>query len=388
MPETRTLFPAFFTNACYLSFKKTDIVSKIIRLLLITCILWGGRPFLFAQETASWTYTDARQLTLVGKIFPGGPFYHRLDTTSYPMIPRNVKFLATQSAGLAVSFITNSSKISAKWCSGRRAPSDNMTGIAFEGMDLYIQRDGRWQYAGVARPKTHDCSEGVIVENMTPVEKTCLLFLPTYDETVSLEIGTENGATITAGSPPFKKNIVVYGSSIVQGASASRPGLAYPARLSRETGYHFINLGFSGNGKMEPEVADMIAPLPADAFILDCVPNPSPEEVLARTANLIRTIRKFHPKAPIIAIQSVAREKGNFDQKIAARVARKNQYFRQEIEKLQQSDSHLYLIPADGLLGDDQEGTTDGIHPNDLGFDRMLEKIRPIVLSILARHGI
>lgn len=363
-------------------------MAKFISFQLIAGLLFGSIPVLQAQQQYKVTFTDARKLTLIGKAKHSGSFYHRLDTGAYPAIPRNVKSLATQSAGLAISFKTNSSRILAKWCTSPRASADNMTGIAYEGMDLYIQRNGRWQYAGVARPRSHDCSESVIVEEMAPGDKTCLLFLPTYDETISLEIGVDSGATMVPGANPFKKNILIYGSSIVQGASAGRPGLTYPARLSRETGYNFINLGFSGSGKMEPAVADMLASLSMDAIILDCVPNPSPEEVLARTANLVNTIRKFHPKVPIIAIQSVAREKGNFDTKVAARVALKDRYFRQEIEKLQLHDKRLYLISAEGLLGDDQEGTMDGIHPNDLGFDRMLQKIRPIILKILNRYQI
>lgn len=363
------------------SLKSQVAVSIVFSILAITNIV-------SAQTKSQMTFIDARELTLIGKIHQGGPFFHRLDTAAYQGVPRTVKFLATRSAGLAVIFKTNSVKISAKWCTGPNATADNMTAIAYEGLDLYIKRDGRWQYAGVARPQSHDCSEAVIVENMAPGEKTCLLFLPTYDETVSLQLGVDAGANIIPADNPFKKRIVIYGSSIVQGASASRPGLAYPARLSRETGYNFINLGFSGNAKMEAAVANMIATLTADAFILDCVPNPSPEEVLSRTADFVRIIRNFHPNTPIIAMQSVAQEKGNFDTKVAERVNLKNEYFKSEIEKLQQHDKNLYLISAQGLLGDDQEGTTDGIHPNDLGFDRMLKKIRPVILKILRRYKI
>lgn len=342
----------------------------------------------FGQEVSNPVFTDARKLTLLGKVDHNGAFYHRLDTAAITDLPKAVKVLATKSAGLALSFQTNSSKISAKWCTGSGGPTDNMTAIAFEGMDLYIKRNDRWQYAGVARPKFHDCNTVEIVANMAQGDKTCLLFLPTYDETVSLQIGIDSGATIRPANNPFRKNIVIYGSSIVQGASASRPGLAYPARLSRETGLNFINLGFSGNAKMEATVANLISNLPMDALILDCVPNPSPEEVLARTANFVTTIRKKHPKMPIIAIQSVAREMGNFNTQVAARVLLKDKYFETEIKKLQEQDKNLYLIYADGLLGDDQEGTTDGIHPNDLGFDRMLQKIRPAILKILRRYGI
>lgn len=333
-------------------------------------------------------YTNASELNIIGKIQHKGKIFHRLDTAEFSLLPENVKKLATQSAGLAISFRTNSSRILAKWCTSPSATASNMTGIAFEGMDLYILKDKRWQFAGVARPDSPNCTSGLIVENLPSGFKDCLLFLPTYDETTSLEIGVDFKAQIRSLKNPFHANILIYGSSIVQGASASRPGLAYPARLSRNTGYQFINFGFSGNGKMEPEVAKMIAAMPADAFILDCVPNPSPKEILERTKNLILTIRKKYPLAPIIAIQSVAREKGNFDMKIAAKIKLKEEYFAQEIRSLQLHDSALFLIDAKGLLGDDQEGTADGIHPNDLGFDRMIQQLQPQILAILNQYGI
>ena len=351
---------------------------------LLICV--GGRSFAGPADTL--VYTDAQQLTLIGKPFEGGPFYHRLDTATFPAMPPAVKRLLTHSAGLAISFKTNSTKIAAKWCTSSRKPGNNMTAIAFEGLDLYIKRDGRWQYAGVARPATNECNEYTVVQDMEPGDKECLLYLPLYDETTSVQIGVEAGANISARPNPFSKNILVYGSSIVHGASASRPGLAYPARLSRETGYHFLNFGVSGNAKMELEVAKVIAQMDMDAFILDCVPNSSPEQVSARTADLVKTIRARHPGVPIIAIQSIVREGGNFNQSIAKRVAAQNANFKYEIDQLQQEVDDLYLITADDLLGDDHEATTDGTHPNDLGFDRMLQKIRPAVLKVLKGYGI
>lgn len=361
---------------------------RAIRYLLACWVLIGAVTSSFSETVDTLHYTDARQLTLIGKPLPDGPFFHRVDTAGFPEIPATVKRLLTHSAGLAVSFRTNSTKIAARWCTSPGKPGNNMTAIAFEGLDLYIKRDGQWQYAGVARPTTNECNEYTLVANMEAGDKECLMYLPLYDETISLQIGVEADADISAKANPFKKNILIYGSSIVHGASASRPGLAYPARLSRETGYHFLNLGVSGNAKMEPEVADMIAHMNMDAFILDCVPNSSPAQVTERTANLVKTIRAKHPNVPIIAVQSIVREGGNFDRSIAERVAAQNANFKQEIDQLQQDVDNLYLITADGLLGDDHEGTTDGTHPNDLGFDRMLQKIRPAVLKILKQHGI
>ncbi len=366
-----------------------DHSMKIYKFYTFVALMMFGRSYSGkAQDLTKMVYTDAQRLTMVGKAEESRIFFHRLDTSAHKDIPNIMRMLATRSAGLAISFTTNSTTVSAKWCTSKQATADNMTGIAFEGMDLYIKRSGRWQFAGVARHVSHECSESVMVENMEAGQKECLLFLPTYDETLSLSIGVDKGAIIEGGDQPFKKRVLVYGSSIVQGASASRPGLAYPARLSRETGYNFINSGFSGNAKMEAQVADMLAAMPMDAIILDCVPNPSPEEVLARTNYLVSTIRRSHPTIPIICIGSVAREKGNFDTVVAAKVALKDRYFEQKIKNLQKQDKDLYLISADGLLGKDQEGTTDGIHPNDLGFDRMLQKIRPRIIKILKRYGI
>ena len=346
---------------------------------------------MMAQAASAQTklrYTDATSLALLGKAWTGKPFFHRLDTAKYPALPSNVKKLLTYSAGLVISFKTNSTQIAAKWCTSSRKPGNNMTAIAFEGLDLYIMREGQWQHAGVARPATHECNEYPLVQNMEPGEKECLLYLPLYDETTSLQIGVEKGADLVSNPNPFKKRILVYGSSIVHGASASRPGLAYPARLSRQTGYHFLNFGLSGSAKMEAEVATLIAAMDMDAFILDCFPNSSPDQVTDRTAILVKTIRAKHPGVPIIAIQSIVRESGNFNQSVAGRVAAQNANFEREISQLQKADKDLYLITADGLLGDDHEGTTDGTHPNDLGFDRMLQKIRPAVLEILDKYGI
>ncbi|OKL40538.1 hydrolase [Pontibacter flavimaris] len=333
-------------------------------------------------------YTSATELTLVGKIQATQQVYHRIDTTDYPDMPPAVKRLLTNSAGLAIAFKTNSTTVSAKWCTSPRTASANMTAIVYEGLDLYIKKDGRWQFAGVGMPNG-DCSEYTLVRNMGEGEKECLLYLPLYDETTSLEIGVAEGATLQPLPDPFRKRILMYGSSILQGASASRPGIAYPARLSRDTGLNFLNLGLSGSAKMEKPVADMIASISADAFVLDCVPNSSPQEIKERTAYLVNTIRQHHPKAPILVIPSTVREHGAFDQVVGARVKAQNEQIEEEVNKLLRSGvKDLYLLSYRQQLGTDHEGTVDGTHPNDLGFDRMLQQLRPQFKAILRKYNI
>lgn len=359
-----------------------------LSLILSFLVVAASGSYLWSQSNDnSIVYTDAKELTLIGKAVSTPHHYHRIDTLRYGDMPAAVKRLFTNSSGLALVFKTNSNEISARWTTANPNTGNNITAIAHKGLDLYIKRDGEWVFAGVGRP-TSNSTTAHIVRNMEDGEKECLLYLPLYDEVTNLEIGVSADSFIKPSENPFYKKVLIYGSSITQGASASRPGMAYPARLSRALGIHFINLGVSGNGKMHAPVADMLAEIKADAYILDCAANPSPDEITERTEYLVKTIRNSHPNAPIIMIQTVVRESGNFDTKIKARVAGQVANFKKEYEKLKASGvKDLYFIDGD-LLGTDHEGTTDGVHPNDLGFDRMLDVIEPDVAEILERYGI
>ena len=336
-----------------------------------------------AQQKKNFTYTSAQDLLLVGKATTEGEYFHRVDTAKYHSMPPRVKKLFTNSAGLAISFTTNSPVIKAKWTVPDNPQLPNLTRVAQKGLDLYIKRDGKWQFAGVGMPGGVT-TERVLVENMGTEEKEGFLYLPLYDELKSLEIGVPSDSYIRKGQNPFKEKIVVYGSSILQGASASRPGMAYPSRLSRSSGYNFINLGLSGNGKMEKEVAEMLANIDADAFILDCIPNPSPKEITERAVDFVMTLREKHPETPIIIIQTLIRETGNFNQKARENVKQQNEAIAKQVEVLRKKGvKNLYFIKEDRFLGTDHEGTIDGTHPNDLGFDRMLKKYKPAIGKIL-----
>lgn len=364
---------------------KVTFPKSIFTLFLITTMFSANYTYCQSQDKV---YTSATDLTLVGKMLPTKNIYHRLDTGKYRGLPTAVKKLLSNSAGLAVAFTTNSKVISAKWNTSEKKQLPNLTAIANKGLDLYIKKDGRWQFAGSARP-TDNINETVLVKGMDNSQKECLLYMPLYDEISKLEVGTDPESYIKPSQIPFERRILIYGSSIVQGASASRPGLAYPARLSRETGLNFMNLGLSGSAKMEKVVANLVASIPADAFILDCVPNSSPEQITERTGYFVSAIRKNHPGVPIILVQSVIREHGYFDLVAGEQVAKQNANFKKQFDLLlDQGLKDIYFISAENLLGQDHEGTIDGTHPNDLGFDRMLQVLKPQVMDILKKHNI
>ncbi|QKJ28565.1 SGNH/GDSL hydrolase family protein [Mucilaginibacter mali] len=331
-------------------------------------------------------YTKATDLTIAGDIMPTQNPYHRVDTVKYPAMPAVVKRLLTQSAGKVICFTTNSKQLTAKWCSSGSKPYPNLTPIANKGLDLYIKKDGKWQFAGVGRPDGQ-CTEATLVSNMADGEKECLLYLPIYDEVGNVEIGTDAGASIKPIPFPFQKRVLVYGSSITQGASASRSGLAYPARLSRLTGLNFMNLGLSGSAKMEPAVIAMINDIQADAYVLDCIPNSSDVVVKERALNMINSIRAAHPGKPIIMVNSITREAGYIDTKVGNMVNAQNAAIDSIAKNLvKQHTKDFYYIDTKGFLGDDHEGSTDGIHPNDLGSYRFVEKIEPMIADILKKY--
>lgn len=362
----------------------------IERALVITIgilFFWGS---CYASKKTTIIYTPAEKLTMVGKIMDTRNYYHRLDTLNYPDIPSVVKTRLTRSAGLAISFKTNSKSIYAKWTTDSKWTSAGLTPVAHRGLDLYIKKMGKWQFAGAAKPKSGSQeSKAKIIDNLGGEELECLLYLPIYSEIKKLSIGVERGSSIKAGDDPFKKRILVYGSSIVQGAGASRPGMAYTSRLSRATGLNFLNLGTAAVAKMEKTVAEMIANIDADAYLLDCVPNSSPKEIRERAAFLITRIREKHPNAPIIVMQSVIRESGYFNKQLGEKVKQQNIAIKEEVQKLlDKGIDKLYFIAADDFLGKDHEGTVDGTHPNDLGFDRMIEVIQPRLQDILKKDEV
>jgi lysophospholipase L1-like esterase len=145
-----------------------------------------------------------------------------------------------------------------------------------------------------------------------------------------------------------------------------------------------INLGFSGNGKMEPEIADLLAELDPAVYVLDCLPNMTASEVEQRVEPFVRTLRKAHPSTPIVLAEdrtysnawlvSERRERNS-----TSRAALKAAYDR----LLAASVKDLVYLPGDPQLGDDGEPTVDGSHPTDLGFVRMADVFGQVLGPVL-----
>ena len=181
-------------------------------------------------------------------------------------------------AGLAVVFKTNSTAITVKTEYGPAYTAVNTMPISYRGYDLYIKKDGEWLWAAAGATKPEKSGDNlVLIKNMDNSEKECLLYLPIYNELLSVQIGVDMNAEISAIESPFRHRVGIFGSSFTHGISTSRAGMSYPAQFTRHTGIQILSLGCSGNSKLQPYFADVLCAADVDALIFDSFSNPSAE---------------------------------------------------------------------------------------------------------------
>lgn len=343
--------------------------------------------FLVTGASAQLKYVDATELGLVNKLCPTENRYHRVDTDKYDLT-KNEANLLRMPAGMALVFRTNSSRIGVRTdFLDYNVTRSSTTAVSQVGYDLYIRRDGEWLYAGSNAPKDAH-AEQMLIRNMDDSEKECLLYLPLFCELQRIEIGIDEGATIEALPNPFRHRIVIFGSSFTQGTSTGRPGMSYPMIMQRSTGLQFINLGVAGNSKLQQSFARIIGDNDCDAIIVDAFSNPGPEMIRERFLPFVAAIRKAHPHVPVIFLQTIYRERANFDLQERAREEEKRRAAREVFAAAAKIYDGIYFVDEPNLTGTDHITSLDGTHPDDLGYWRWANAIRPRIVKILKKHGI
>lgn len=313
-------------------------------------------------------------------------WFDRFPSVAEGKVTTNVWNLSRDSAGMMVRFKTDAAVIWADYTLLKeRLNGANMTPIGASGLDLYARDPaGKWRWVGVAQPGGKIVRKEII-GGLAPGLREYALYLPLYNGVESLSVGVPPTASFEPLAPRTEKPIVFYGTSITHGASASRPGMVHTAILGRRFDRPVINLGFSGNGRMDAAVGDLLITIDAAVFVIDCLPNMNAAQVRERTLPLVNQLRAAHPNTPIVLVEDRRytnvwiqpnRDKGHTANHAA---------LRESFEKLQAAGvKGLFYIPGDDLLGDDGEGATDGSHPNDLGFMRQADIMEPVLRSALA----
>jgi lysophospholipase L1-like esterase len=361
-------------------------MRSLTTLATLVCAFQG---VLHAEEAVKipYIYHDLTTLAVEGQGWPAEVLasrYDRLPAKAEKVVPDPVWNLSRHSAGISFRFVTDATRISIQYQVGSKTLGmTNMPPTGASGVDLYaLAPDGKWKWVDVTKPKEADTTYEI--SGIDPGKRTYFAYLPLFNSTTAISIGVPEGSSFEPVAPR-PRPIVFYGTSITHGASASRPGMTHVAILGRRLDRPVINLGFSGNGKMEAEVGALLAEIDAAVYVIDCLPNMSSPLVEERAAPLVRQLRQARPDTPILLVEdrSYANawiKEGQREHHKASRAALVRAY-----DTLVSSGvKHLYYLPGEGLIGDDTEGTTDGSHPNDLGFVRQADAFEPVLRRALA----
>lgn len=357
--------------------------TPVMLIILVMMALVFPTDFALAEETTTQSdeviWYDGRLLTLEGRGWTDTEsYYDRLPAKAKNIVREAVWNLGHHSAGMRIRFTSDATFIKVRWTLIKDAldlPHMPATGVS--GIDLYARDEsGTWRFVANGRPKgLFNEAEFKLLPNAEHA-----LYLPLYNGVKQVELGAYKTRTFQRSEPSAdeqKKLVVFYGTSITQGACASRPGMASTAIVGRRLDVPIINLGFSGNGRMEPEMAELLGELNPSVYVIDCLWNMTPEMVSERVEPFVNILRRSRPNTPIVLVE---------DSNFMNRPTQDGDILRTIYEKLKaQGDQHLYFLSNEDMLGSDAEGTVDGCHPNDLGMMRQAHSFEAFLEPILAR---
>lgn len=367
-------------------------MKNIIKLMIVAAAILVSAGA-FAQKSSQLKYYDVRELGLpvLGKGFQdcvrendtiSDGYFTRLPADLRGVVRKAVWDLGQNSAGLAVRFRTNSKCIGAAWKPLNNFGMSHMTPTGVRGLDLYSLTDGQWLFVGAGQPNGKN-SRNVFIRKMNGDMREYIMYLPLYDGVIDLAIGIDSTAVIekpqVVDLVPSARNlpIVFYGTSVTQGGCATRPGMAYPSIIGRELHRETINLGFSGNGRMDKCLGEKIAGIPASMFVIDCLANCTSQIVKDSTEHFIRAIVEANPDVPVLMVSNYCYPYQYLDAQFHKDTQEENAIWKEFARKFRKEGYNVRYIDAyakgnmkKSPIGPDHEGTVDGVHMTDLGFQR------------------
>ena len=319
-------------------------------------------------------YFDPKSLKAQGLVEPSLDREHpfqRLPQKYRKTVREDVWDLSENSSGVSILFSSDTVNLSVKWSIKHDLRMNHMTDAGIKGVDLYTKRNKNWQYTNTCLPNGKQ-NEQILFEDIEKKNREYCLYLPLYDTLTDMQIGLDDDSSLD--NITFQnKPLVFYGTSITQGGCASRPGLVHTNIISRELGHECINLGFSGNGHLENSIGNIMSNIDTKLYVVECMYNVDKEMIHERIKPLIKAIRA-NPQAkntPIVFMEQVVIDMGHLNTAFISSVMEKNEELNKQIqESINEGERDLFIIKHTGAIDDDSEATVDGIHFNDLGFQR------------------
>ena len=310
------------------------------------------------------------------------PRLWRLPASSADVLPAAVRGLMRYPDGGRIRFASNTSHLRIRVTAPNVRQMWHMSSIGSSGCDVYVN-GAYWASAAVKQEGEQDLG---FFGGAHRKPKAICIYLPTFQEIRVVAIGVDPDAE--AGSPvgfALPRPLVFYGSSIAQGACTSRPGMTYEAILARRMNLDFVNLGFSGAGKAEPEVVDLVNKLDACCFVFDLGKSyrKQPPEVYGK---MLDTARAAHPGTPMICVTPIFSTREFYDASYADLSQFVRRVMREAVKpRMEAGDRDLYLVEGLELLGsEDADAFQEGVHPTDLGFVRIADRLEPLLRRVLS----
>lgn len=360
-------------------------------LLLFIGLLFCSSSF-WAQDSDAYQWINIGDMKLEGRTKSTTEnSFQRLPDSMKNNVRERVWELSENPAGVSLNFISDASEIIVKYQVEGVQSFPHMPATGVSGVDMY-SRTGtdKWQWVRGNFHFGDTISYRFQFSNSEEIlqKKELLLYLPLYASVKWMEVGIDEESEFSLMPAAKEKPIVVYGTSITQGACATRPGTAWVNMLSRDLDIPFVNLGFSGNGRLETELIEYISKTPAQMYIFDCLANftsqeLNPEKLKERTIDAVTSIRKSDPEIPILLTDHAGYPHGDVyhPSKVMYEALNAANLEAFEILKANGVDNiHLLLFENLDLS---QDAFVDGIHPNDLGMRKYATAYYEKISSIL-----
>lgn len=320
--------------------------------------------------------------------------YSRFPARAEKTVRKEVWDLSQNSAGLMVRFKTNADKITIRYAVTGGLAMNHMPATGASGIDLYaIDADGKWLWCA-GKYSFKDTIQYQFT-NLEPSDKyhkkgrEYRLYLPLYNSVKWLEVGVPSKVEFTPLPVRLDKPIAVYGTSVAQGACASRPGMAWTAILERKMDRPLINIGISSHGRLDKEVVDLMTEIDAAVFVFDNLPNVAsrsglkPEEVHNRIMYAVKATRQKWPRTPIILTEHFGYADALINPVVRQEYIEINNVQRQAFTQLKSEGyQNLYLLTKEEI-NQDINSMVDGKHPTDLGMMRYAEAYENLLRLVL-----
>ena len=304
----------------------------------------------------------------------------RLPDSLIEKIPSLVH-LGRRCPGARMEFCTDATEITVELLFKTLSVDVGMSLYSCQSAFVQVGEHTSSEYVGLVNPSGYGQKNVKKTFRLSGKLQQVVIWIPRNEQMESVSVTVPDEATVTAPHGyKYEKPIVYYGSSITEGGCCCNIFNAYNAIISRHLDTDYINLGFSGNAKGEPEMADYISSLDMSIFVYDYDHNaPSVAHLSATHEPFFKRIREAKPDLPVI-MMTRPKVKYNADEIMRREVVKKTYE-----NALAAGDKNVYFLDGETFYGEtDRElCSLDVIHPNDLGFYRMANAVEPLIKKLL-----